>query len=526
MSVLLLFGNRDKRQVKNLPNRSYYRTLIDYKPEPCLLTDFEGDILLINPAFTSLSGYNEDEIVGLPLKALVWRLKGEINQLHAPVLREFRQPCFLLAETGFLLSVELVFNEIEGQKYLAEFSLLASEIKENKVATEKPISHTATQPPQLVSIQNQEVNLKDDLNISDLRTLISGLDGTLRLLGPELENMPDNIHKQYETLLRTTDRMKKLVDNVDEFTGKQEQSMRIELLDLEQIVVRKTTEYQPLAKETGMRVNVRVATTSKVLADESVLNAAMDWLLQKAMRYCRSEQVEIRAEEDKPNGLVALVVDNIGLELSAALSKQIQQAGLKPDNSLMQQLNAYDPLFAAAFQNAVKSGIRWDFAFKPPSQMVVRLLLESTLDNSPESAVKQFEQKLKKHNLTILIVEDDRINAKVLEQYLKNAADVMVAYSGNEALNLLEFHLPDKPLHAVLMDITLPQPWNGISLRNEMLSRWSVLKNCLFLAQTALSGSGLQDGLRNQGFIEVLRKPVDKIHLLKTLLENIQNKHS
>jgi two-component system cell cycle response regulator len=52
----------------------------------------------------------------------------------------------------------------------------------------------------------------------------------------------------------------------------------------------------------------------------------------------------------------------------------------------------------------------------------------------------------------VLVVDDSRVNVKMLEEYLKDEYEVLKAYSGEEALNKVKDNSPD----LILLDIMMP----------------------------------------------------------------------
>jgi CheY-like chemotaxis protein/signal transduction histidine kinase/CHASE3 domain sensor protein len=111
-----------------------------------------------------------------------------------------------------------------------------------------------------------------------------------------------------------------------------------------------------------------------------------------------------------------------------------------------------------------------------------------------------------KEELTLLIVEDDKIFADVLRDYAKeNGFFPLVAHSGDEGLEMAELHLPD----AIVLDIMLP-----------VMDGWSILKKLKGNPKTKhipvhmmSAGEEKADQARQEGAIGFLKKPIDKDQL-------------
>lgn len=113
-------------------------------------------------------------------------------------------------------------------------------------------------------------------------------------------------------------------------------------------------------------------------------------------------------------------------------------------------------------------------------------------------------------NGRILIVEDNKINVKVLMEFLRNKVEVSVAYSGSEARS---YDLSDFDL--ILMDIELPDT-NGIDLTIELDPHIPVI------ALTAHSVDEFKTRALEAGMDDFLTKPIN-FKKLESLLKKHMN---
>nr|WP_252728117.1 response regulator [Alteromonas sp. C1M14] len=115
----------------------------------------------------------------------------------------------------------------------------------------------------------------------------------------------------------------------------------------------------------------------------------------------------------------------------------------------------------------------------------------------------------------VLIVDDLR-ELRRLTGYMVSQCHASVSYAENgvKALEaVLEAERAGKPFHLVLMDIHMPV-MNGIESLNAMRQHRC---NVAVVAITAASRKGLRQSLLDEGFDDVLGKPIDKTALLKVL---------
>lgn len=108
----------------------------------------------------------------------------------------------------------------------------------------------------------------------------------------------------------------------------------------------------------------------------------------------------------------------------------------------------------------------------------------------------------------ILYVEDDPINAFVLEKMLSNFT-VRVAQSGEECL---QFCAEDK-FDVILMDINLGDPErDGVYYLGKLRETEHASKP--ILAVTAYAMSGDRERFMGYGFDEYFSKPIEKLRLI------------
>ena len=112
-------------------------------------------------------------------------------------------------------------------------------------------------------------------------------------------------------------------------------------------------------------------------------------------------------------------------------------------------------------------------------------------------------------NATILIVDDDAINRRLLEGILKpKAYETMVACSGEETLRMVELRAPD----LILLDVMMPG-MNGFEVA-ERLKADPRFRNIPIIMVTALTDRESRLTALNNGAEEFLNKPIDRAELL------------
>ncbi len=125
----------------------------------------------------------------------------------------------------------------------------------------------------------------------------------------------------------------------------------------------------------------------------------------------------------------------------------------------------------------------------------------------------------------ILIIEDDPGSSKMLEITLKNVARLEISGNGQDAIKLIESNLrKGVAFDVVLVDIGLPEPWNGVTLSHHIKSTYSEYLPVPFIAETAFALKNDRDKILDAGFAGFMAKPIDRRYLIKTIASVIRKR--
>ena len=114
---------------------------------------------------------------------------------------------------------------------------------------------------------------------------------------------------------------------------------------------------------------------------------------------------------------------------------------------------------------------------------------------------------------TILVVDDEPTNLRVLNQVLANQYRLIFAKNGQEALSMLEQH----PIDLVFMDIQMPI-MDGLEATSEI--RKNFLPTELpIIAMTANAMKEDHDASQSVGMNDHIDKPISPENLFSTLLK-------
>jgi len=137
------------------------------------------------------------------------------------------------------------------------------------------------------------------------------------------------------------------------------------------------------------------------------------------------------------------------------------------------------------------------------------------IDKTEQKVINITDEVFRQKDFEIFVVEDDYFNKLVIHSLLERIANVSSASNGEEALELIATRLEEgREFDIMLIDINLPDGWDGIRLMHAIKEKWPIYKDIIFIAQTAYSNEKDKTTIMNAGFNEYVTKPIDGDYLI------------
>ncbi len=518
-SILKSFIQKDRRPRKTIPNKDYYRSLIDVKQGAAALLDFDGDILMVNSGFEDLSGYTEQDVAEIAAKYFLLKKVNNDNPLLMSNLKEFDADFFLLTAQPALKPVHIKCQEIEGQKYLA--MITPSKLGESEQQT-APIE-TIDSPAIIHRSSSEEVvTVHKSMQENDIRTALNGIIGYgSLLLQEEMVTNEATIREYVRGVMNNSKRMKLLLDKA--YAGKSGSGQKnVSSFALEPIIKQIEAGFVRNLRERNLQLIFSSSKAFIVSTDEDCLFRVLHFLIEKAVHFTRSEKIEVKATHNSEQDTFEIIIDDIGMDIPQSIVQHIQRENSKNQYQTVHPvLNGHDKIKGLLLDlNLLEARLYFDA--KTGLSQLIRLVFPASVLASVEEIENRIALDLKKKQIKVLVVEDDKVSARILNLYLRDVVDVELAFSGNEALNLVEHYFNQGKLFDMfILDINLPAPWDGFLLKKEIIKKWPDYTDTSFLAQTANTEEGCMNQIVAEKFAAYLNKPVIKAELLRLI-----NKHS
>jgi CheY-like chemotaxis protein/PAS domain-containing protein len=521
MAIRTVFGNRESREKKSLSNKDYYKTLIESKKDATILADIDGDLFLLNKKAQSLSGFSEEEIRDFHVRDLFFTTNSVENPFDAKQFSEFSSTLYLLDARRYLLPVRIDFREIEGQKFL--LTLFLAEEREHKPSTTEfqgsipEIVQPIGQPAQSMQTSNR-LTVEFEHEIRNLLNTVLGFSGIMAD-DPSIQQNK-KLQKNIGSVIKSGTKIKTLLNRLsigDEVAYEvvRTSCMLGPLLHKAQILL------DPVSRQYNVPVGIKQTADITVITDEVLLLDILKYLLTKAMQYTRNEQVVVEISVEPGGNKASIVIDNLGQDIPQGVINFIRRENSNEQYDVNNPALTQSPEIRSVLSSLNLIGGKIGFNAGEKGGEMAKLVLPLDTGEEQPDDLAHLESEIKKRSLNILIVEDDKFNSAILNLYLENLTAISSAFSGNEALNIIEANYNKGIIfNVMIMDIGLPKPWDGILLKAEIEKRWPEYQKIPFLAQTAFTAKSFADRIQESRFSGYLVKPISRSELLRFVYQH------
>jgi CheY-like chemotaxis protein len=281
---------------------------------------------------------------------------------------------------------------------------------------------------------------------------------------------------------------------------------------------------QSLVKEHEISFNIESEQEQvKIISDESLIRKMIYNIAENAVRFTHSGGVRIKIENQlasQPNNFIIIHIIDSGIGIKKEdhqlIFKEFRQASegyRRHYEGLGLGLN-----ISKKIAEILKTQITLESEFGSGSTFTLRIpkqigeIKTSTSTNyipiSSGSAVPKSISEM-------LVIEDNLINAEVLQWFLSKFGNVTTSMTGETALMLSK----EKNYDLFLIDINLGKGMDGIELLNKLRNN-PVYRNTPMVAVTGYASDANKKELIEKGFNHFLAKPVEKnevVNLVKQI---------
>ncbi len=484
------------------------------------ITARNGDIQWVNPAFTRLTGYEANEVIGLNPRVL--------NSGHHSA--EFYHEMWATIAGGRVWHGELFNRRKDGSIYPEEMTITPVRDRGGRIKSYVAIKQDITQRKQLEVEREQardaameSARLKSEFlaNMShEIRTPMNGVIGMTGLL---LDTELDNEQRDFaETIRSSGDALLTIINDILDFSKIEAGKLQFDLVDFDlRNAVEGTVE---LLAERAREKNVEFVSfvhsdvPTALCGDPGRLRQVLTNLTGNALKFTETGEVVVSAEkefEDESSVMIRFSIRDTGIGISEEIQKRLFQAFTQADGSTTRKYGGTGLGLSISKQLVELMGglIGVDSAPGKGSTF----WFTATFAKQTSGAAEPSPQIENLENLRVLIVDDNATNRKILSHQLSSWGMVHdQAESGAQALDLMKSAAArDAAYDLAVLDFLMPG-MDGITMARAIKSDPAISRTQLVLL-TSAGGRG-DDASRDAGIAAYLCKPVRQSHLFDCLI--------
>ncbi len=374
----------------------------------------------------------------------------------------------------------------------------------------------------LIKKKRDKVNMEINFQVRSLLSSVIGLSGIFKT--DFAKRKDTKLYKYADIIEENASLLLNIIDAYHEYTSidSGKASYNITKVNAVSIIQDVVNELNDKAKQASAKLIFNNKKTPLLLADESILKKIITIATRVALNNTNRGFVIIDIDLADNGKLCTIKIQNTGHGFDPAYLPDI----LKPFNR--EGLN-YIPGFTGTgmeyplinrLAQLIKGKVTINAAIEQGITFTLTLpatdVFESTRTIKPSQAKTKEKNAIPWKGLKVLVVEDDVMNRLLFTKILKAASTLVIAEDGEKALETVgDFFREDEVFDLVLMDINLPQPWDGVKLKDKIRELFMPYKSVPFIAQTAYAMQGDREEFLAKGFDEYISKPIMKKELIR-----------
>ncbi|MCP3870947.1 MAG: PAS domain S-box protein [Gammaproteobacteria bacterium] len=482
--------------------------------EAMLISNAAGDIIRINAAFTRITGYQVDEVVGRNTRLLasgrqdaafytaMWRQLLEQGKWNGEIYNR-RKNGEIFPEHLNISAVKSTAGETTH--YVAHF-IDISEQKNNeerlRLARKEAEQASLAKSRFLASMSHE------------IRTPMNGVLGILGLL----KDTPLN-HKQrqlIQTGRESGELLLSIINDILDFSKMEAGKLRLEHtdFDLHRLLSHSVELLRPQADNKGLALTLHLDPDLPryVRGDPDRLRQILLNLINNAIKFTSSGHISLKASADlgqENRFILRCAVEDTGIGIPKEIQPTLFEEFTMADQS-HSRVHEGTGLGLAICKRLVSlmdgsiglvsdlgSGSTFDF----------NIALEATDAHACENEMSSYEtRRLPDANTRVLLAEDNSANQLVAKSILEHAGlHVDIVANGREALEAVRA----LPYDLILMDISMPE-MDGMAATTEIRKLSGQAGKVPIVALTAHALSGDRERFLAGGMDDYLTKPIQR----------------
>ncbi|MEE9613074.1 MAG: PAS domain S-box protein [Desulfatiglandales bacterium] len=490
-------------------------TAIEQAAETIFITDIDGTILYVNPAFEEITGYSKEEAIGRNPKILK---SGKHNG-------SFYQDMWNTLAGGQVWTGHFINKKKDGSFYEEEATISPIRDDSGKIVNYVAVKRDVTQEV-LLEKQVQQTQKMEAIGTlaggiaHDFNNILGIINGYSQMMLVEKEFTAGSLAKGYlENILKAGDRAKDLVNQILIFSRQSEREMRPVRIDL---IIKEALKMMRASLPATIEIRQNVESATLALADSTQIHQVLMNLCANAA-HSMSEKggvLEVSLATTELNPEIAALQQDIKSGTYLKITVRDTGNGINP--AIIDRI--FDPFFTtkekgegtglglSVVHGIVKGhGGMIDVQSELGKGATLELLLPRIQEEVYESDSEIFHFPFT-GNETILLVDDDEKLIEIGQHMLRRVGyDVVSKMNGVEALEL--FRVQPEKFDLVITDQTMLH-MTGEKLAVELMR---IRPDIPVILCTGFSDQVTPESIRTIGIRELVMKPVNWIDTSETI---------
>ena len=522
------------RRVEAASARRISATVFDASAEAITITDIQGRILSVNPAFTCMSGYSAAEVVGRNPRLLSSGLQNRVFyiRLWGDLLAKgnWQGEMVNRHKDGHLFNVQVSITTSRDSSGQAQhFIGVSADITARKQAQAE--ARLSTQLLVEATREAQAANLAKSRFLAtmshEIRTPMNGILGMAQLL--LMPDMKETDRTDYaHTILTSGQSLLALLNDILDLSKIESGKLQLDSTEFTPLALMQDTQAlfagSAKTKNLTLESNWRGPTDARYRSDAHRVSQMLANLVGNAIKFTLAGHVRVEGTEIERSGDHAMLefsVSDTGLGVAADKLKLLFLPFSQTDNSTTRQfggsglgLSIVSSLAKmlggrVGVDSTPNQGSRFWFRIRAERCAGRDIVLQTPLTTTALPETSRWSGR-------VLVAEDNRVNALVIKALLgKLGLDVTVVDDGQQALDAItRGSAPDM----VLMDVQMPV-MDGLTATRE-IRQWEIARAQPRVPIIAFTADAFEEDRQNclaAGMNDFLSKPIALDALVKAL---------
>lgn len=501
---------KQERQLRLL-NRA-----VEQSPVAMIITDIAGRIEYVNPAFARVSGYPQDEVIGLTPRIL--KSGRHSDQFYRELWKN------ILAGKDW--AGELLNKKKDGTLYWVDAIISPIFNSEGKMTHFVTVREDITEKKKLIedlTLAKEKAEESDRLKSSflanmshEIRTPMNGIIGFLELL--QETELDAEVREEYLHVVRSSgDRLMTTLNDIIEISKIEAGHIDLKesVFDVSKMLSYLCNFFKPEAEKKGLSISMvsQLAEKASIKTDNNKLESILVNLIKNALKFTTKGFIEIGVQEE--DGALVFYVKDSGSGIAADRHELIFDRFTQAEQNLTRAYEgsglglsickAYTDLLNGRMWLKSEVGKGSTFYVSIPGGV------QPAEDKITRQQVIEPHEDTANEESLILIVEDDEASYYYLEVVLlRKKYRLLHAVNGADAL---EFVRQNPGIKLVLMDIKMPG-MDGYEATRQIRQ---FNPGIPIIAQTAFAMTDDIEKIKRSGFNDYVSKPIQVPALLSII---------